>query len=863
MAPNIISSKARRPKNSWYIFCTKVVETYELAIGYKNTKGEDGPYSSSSKSLTVKLPWGPPTECEFNVRKNNSDTVKEFKFKNSRRESAAFDEILLNNLEREVNSLSQRITALFVSKEKKLLANYLTVTQYSENFVHNTEGHDKDGFRLDLTGVTLTEVEENGGSLLELRDFIKVAKESAVFGLSTQGAHSNMFKIAESNKRKKSSDDNSRPVKLSKREAMDNDEEMELNDPEGLEKKYQSSFVGICWIPLDNVMVSEELNIKPNIFRVCKIEESLKLKYDPSQTVIVVAPKEEVPSLDLKNISADQKFICVQKVHTLCAFKNLDKKSEFVKLTGHGNRKVLCFVINTKSLALLRYGNLRANDISNEFSPKKTRPQDLLQVFQTLSARDSSVNSLKVVERMAKLGRLGPNEETSLRKVCNWNSPAFGALMDVVTMYELYETIDVKTKGNRDALSKGDKNSIPNVVFNDLAKLDQAYFEEHFHQVISKKLSLRSLVKNGLDAKEVAKVYIALSQLSGYSNIESLIKEYPDKFDANSLKVFIGAEVSGDTRNKVGILLDDYYNKVTKDNLDHSESQVRFEEIDHLDDSLVLGAVDKADAFFIHMKESRQDLCAAIVNLVLHSDKVSHVGLLVFPKELLCFEVLSYIRSQNSSLLQIIPVFFFSEVTSSSSSIQENIKHGIIFGKFSILKPPLRVYYSSIKFIREILENVVPPHSKVAVITEPGLPFIQIHTEHLLFKAVYYGSNQEIEKFKRILGKDKQMFTKEDANHNSVPEERLVTQDIETPATRADESITSASESSTSQREDVYTFSDESSTSPLKVSDGTKTLDSTQDSGICSPQSVPVRNLDISLGYLHNMESIAADIDVV
>ena len=866
MSPNIISSKARRPKNSWYIYCTKVEESYELAIGYKNTKKEDGPYSSSPKTATVKIPWGPPTECEFNVRKDKSDTVKEFKFRNSRREGAAFDEILLNNLDREINSLSQRITALFVSKAKKLLANFLTVAQYSENFVHHTEGHDKDGFRLDLTGVTLSEIEENGGSLAEFRDFIKVAKESAVFGLSAQGAQSHVFKVSESNKRKKSGEDDSRPAKQTKREMMDNAEANELNDPEGLEKKYQSSFIGIVWIPLDNVWISEELGIKPNIFRVCKIEESMRLRYDPSQTVIVVTPREEVSSLDLKKLSVDQQFICVQKVHTLCAFKNLDKKSEFVKLTGHGQKKILCFVINTGSEALCRYGNLRANDISKEFAPKKTRPQDLLQVFQTLSARDSSVNSLKVVERMSKLGRLGPNEETSLRKVCKWNPSAFDALMEVVKVYELYESIDVKKKGNKDALARGDTNSIPNVVFNDLAKLDQAYFEEHFHEVISKKLSLRSLVKNGLDIKEVGKVYSALSQVSGYSNIESLVKEYPDKFDAVSLKTFIGAEVSGDTRNKIGILLENYYNKVTKESFEPSESPVQFEEIGHLDDSFVLGVVDKVDAFFFHMKESRQDLCAEIVKTVLHSDKVTHVGVLVFSKELLCFEVLSFLRSQNSGLIQSIPIFFFSEVTSSSSKIHENIKHGIILGKFSILKPSLPVYYSSINFVREILENVVPPQSRIAIITEPGLPFVQIHTEHLHFKTVYYGSSQEIEKFKRILGKDKQMFAKEDSNHNNETAESLVTEDTESAEIEAEESISSSSKPSTSISKDVFTFTDEitdeSSTSPFKVADITKTLDSTQDSGIGSPQSGHVRRLDTSLGgYCEKLDKIAAEID--
>ena len=142
------------------------------------------------------------------------------------------------------------------------------------------------------------------------------------------------------------------------------------------------------------------------------------------------------------------------------------------------------------------------------------------------------------------------------------------------------------------------------------------------------------------------------------------------------------------------------------------------------------------------------------------------------------------------------------------------------------------------------------------------MPFVQIHTEHLLFKAVYYGSSHEIEKFKRILGKDKQMFAKEDSNHNSVTAESLVTEDIESAEIEAEESISSSSKPSTSISEDVFTFTDESSTSPFKVADITKTLDSTQDSGIGSPQSGHVRMLDTSLGgYCEKLDKIAAEID--
>lgn len=819
MTTNIVTSKAKRPKNAWYVFSTKVSGTYEISLGYKNSKGDAGPYSSSQQNVTVKVPWGPPTECEYRVRKVNADEiVKEFKFSNSRRETAAFDEAILNSLN-EVNTLSQRITSLFTDKEgrKKLLANYLTVTQYAKDFVHHTDSYDEDGFRLDGKGVKLTEVEANGGSLSELRNFINVAKESAIFGDSVQEAYAEVFKFAETKRKRKSDGVGSKPIKLSKKAAIENNEKAELEDPEGLEKKLQSSYLGCTWIPLDNISVSKELNIKPNIYRVFNIMQSMKSKYDPSQTIIVVAPKDDTQILELKNLSSDQKFVVVQKVHTLNAFKDLDKKGEFAKLTGHSQRKVLCYVVNTRSLALLRYGHMRANDISNKFA-QKTYPQDILHVFETLSANDSSVNSLKVVERVAKLNRVGPNEATALRKICKWNPSAFRCLMEVLEVYEAYETLDVKTSGNAGRISRGEKLCLPNTVFNELAKVEEAYFEENFQKVISKKISLKSLINDSLQSKEVHKTYSALSQISGYRNVEALKQQYPGKFDVNIVEKFIGAELNGDKRNLKAVLLENYYNDVTKRGLGSEDIPVKFEKVVSLEDSIDPAVADNFNAVVVHMKEAQKELCLSLIKKVLHSDKRTHVGIFVFPNELLYFEVLSFLRAQNTSLLQnfqIIPVSFFSGFAPIVNSIQENIKHGIIFGKFSILKPPLKVYYSNMKMLTEVLENIVPPKSRVASITEPGLSVVQVHTEQLFFNTVYYGSEEEIAKFKRVLDKDKQLFRREDASLQNLDDE-----------------------SSTSPvKENISRSPDESSTSPIKVNDSPESQDSTQDSGFDSPDT--------------------------
>ena len=114
----------------------------------------------------------------------------------------------------------------------------------------------------------------------------------------------------EAKKKRKAEAVGTKPVKLSKNMIVNNNEKMELEDSEGLEKKFQSSYLGLAWISIDNISISKELNIKPNIYRVYNIMEIIAAKYDPSLTVVVVAPEDESQDIDLDNPS------CPESPHT-------------------------------------------------------------------------------------------------------------------------------------------------------------------------------------------------------------------------------------------------------------------------------------------------------------------------------------------------------------------------------------------------------------------------------------------------------------------------------------------------------------------------------------------------------------------
>ena len=66
-------------------------------------------------------------------------------------------------------------------------------------------------------------------------------------------------------------------------------------------------------VPIENISVSVEMELKVNKFRVKMIEESMRKRYDPSQSVLVVCPEVDGSNFDGDNVEK-LKFFVIQKV---------------------------------------------------------------------------------------------------------------------------------------------------------------------------------------------------------------------------------------------------------------------------------------------------------------------------------------------------------------------------------------------------------------------------------------------------------------------------------------------------------------------------------------------------------------------
>ena len=768
-----ITSRARRPKNAWFLFPSKVGDKFQIDIGYKSGTGKIGLYSASPQSASVKAPWGPPTKCEFIVRRaTESEVVREFKFSNGRNQTVAFDEKIFSHVECGVNQFTQKLLSLCVKGHKKLLAKYVTLAQHAEGFIHHRDvEHDQLGLMLDDCGIGEAELEGLGGSLDEYKQFINLVKDNArdAIGKNCESVEEANEK-GDGRKKRKSNNSGEQGLKKSKVNIVNDNEKIELEDINGLEKRFKQCYIGYANIPLANLTVASELKEIVNMFRVHKIVSSIRSRYDPSQTVLVVCPEDDTAPPDLNDVG-ELKFMVVQKIHTFLAFEELSKKGEFRKLTGHESGTVLCYVLNTHSSALISYGSIRGNEIASKYA-RRTYPQDLLHVFDILVKTESRGGALKVVDRMSKLSRVGPDESCSISKLCKWSEAGFSVLMEVISKFEDYETCDLKSAsgpGHVGSIARCEKQKMTNAVFNKLAKCDEKHFVQESDKVMTGTISLKSVIEEYQTVVEIEKVFAVLSQLSGFVNKTQIMMQYPGKFENAILSKFIGAEITDGKKNDQASLLSDYWEKSIKQTSDEYVDPVSFEEIDETKELVDKNYdFDSFDFVILNLKEAQSDLCMKVMKDVTKSPRVFVAAMMLFPSENLQFETLSCLRSMclgDMEKLKIVPIYFINMKQKSDGKMCENMDFGILFGKFSVLLPPLKRAYSNLDNLNDIVKKICPPKSTVAMVTDQRLKVIKVHSSDLEQTVKYFGSPTDLSKFKDHLRKDKKVKSSQEVGN--------------------------------------------------------------------------------------------------
>ena len=772
---------AVRPRNCWFFVITELVGKYEFSLGYKYADGSVSFFSAAGRTASLKTPWDPPVSCEFRVVMKKGEESQYFRFVSPKGDNQNLKVKILNNLFAGGNDFTRRCTAMVIDKKYELLAMYISLLVKSRGFTHHREDlHGDTGVRLDGKGLDEDALKDKGGSIEEMLEFKSFA-EKAAFGVS-QSKLDAIDKIVEmsgtGSKRKDQPESDGGPkAKVNKLEARLDAKRKEIKDEEGVEKAFVDSFVGRADVKIENISISKTLCFKLNPFKVDGIAREMKSRFDPSKIHLTVAPAEP-EKFDPKRL-AENKYVVVAGNHSLAALKQLDKTGHMRNLVSMGEGLVNCYIVNTKNPAVICYGTLRSNDLDAKFAREPT-VHDLLFVFNTLKAALNLEEAIKVVMRYAALLAIGPDEVTALKKICSWEPDTFANLLNVVQIFEKYETIDSKNHGNQARLLRGEPMPLSKVLFKRLAKVDTHYFDENVQSILDKQLALKDLVTNFETLKEHDRLVEIILQLTGYQSIAELriLFPGPGNFEMEDILEYRGA-TTGPKGNTKGEKLENHCKSVLSQQSTGKQSVISFEVIE---DSKVSVTMNDFTLVVVNMKTDDMNEVMEVFACILKSegkDKLKSV-LILFGSEIGQSSALSYIRNQKLPGGCLVSQILFDSVSSRKvdGKVHENLKFGILISKTEIVAPPLAIYNQDLSNLKNVVSKICPPGGSVAYVSEGDLPLIRIHNiENSSRNVTYFADDKTIKSFKASLAKERfsEVDESEEEIQNSSNEAMAVT----------------------------------------------------------------------------------------
>ena len=468
------SQATTRTRTAHFLVFAKIGDDYECHIGWKYADNSVGLYSIDKKS-SVRPPWGALIGCSVDVRQNSKqETGVYFNFENERNRKRSFKCCEMNPLLWKINEITQEMSSLRGKQQLDLLSLYLHLIFNSEGFVgHMEESNNKLGMRIDGSGVQIKHVEEKGGSLKQLEEFIEKAKNCA----DIVPSRADIIENVQGGKRKRKSQEVRMNVKI-KKTKEEKIEESKKEVLSGLEKNLKNCYVGRVDVSLDLLSVSPKIGLPISNLKVLCMAKSFETEFDPSLAAVTVCPAD--PSTFDKHKLGQTSYHVIHGRHRLEALKKLDKDGKLVagKLVSMNNRKVTCHVVQTDCAVQINYAILKGNKLAAKFVAPP-RIHELLYSFNGLKELFSRNKAIESVERYAKSLSIGPEDITAIKKLCEWSPEIFCVLIDVIEKYEAYQTEDVKIKSQRieSKLMKGETMAVSKTLMRRLSKIDSGYFK--------------------------------------------------------------------------------------------------------------------------------------------------------------------------------------------------------------------------------------------------------------------------------------------------------------------------------------------------------------------------------------------------
>ena len=520
------------------LFCQNG-ETFQIRILCQKTSTARFLYSSAGPACKRRPTWAPIVECRYVVKKGK----QKLEFVNYDNEVKDWEVDTLNPLVYETNRFTQRCAGMLVDHQIKLFSYYLTLTSRSEGFCTHTEDYDKHGFSLkDSGGLKLADLMEEGGTIEDLTVFQSLAMEHS-FVFDKRPAEERDMRLSSLNKRKITDFFQTTPQKMTKKEKVENNFRLELEDEAGLEKSLKDSFVNFKVLHISKLKVSPNLFLRKNEARVKELMETMELQFDPAQVILTVCP-EDLELYENSDKIDQLEFHVVAGQHKLAALQGLEKQGKLDKLPGIKNKKIPCYVCKATSAATTNFANIRANDSSCKF--KNTTPiEELIFVYHGLVKVSENPEEAKdVVKRICYTRQAHAEDVGALMKILDWPAEILQQVMAVLESFRRFQTLDASSYGSKSRLKNKAHKSLTQTQFRLLGKCQPRSFVEMHLKVLQNDLSLKDLLLESKHQNDLEKTCQTVAKVAGHSNIQFLKEKYPDKFTPEKLEKYVGADMS-------------------------------------------------------------------------------------------------------------------------------------------------------------------------------------------------------------------------------------------------------------------------------------------------------------------------------
>ena len=778
------AAKSAHSRIGWCFEVLKVGDESELHVFKRKHNGDIEIYSPSGSRAGSKVAFGKIVKCEFlnGLNSRTKTTTSIFQLTNEDNRKGTFDIQLLDMFLKEQNAFTAKCGQLIIDKKYKLVAMYLSLLVRSKSFSnHNQDIFDNHGFSKKKDGLQLEDLREHSGSLEEYTEFVKLAEETA--SLSNKPSQPKKRKITEFFPPKE-------PKKLTKLETIEKNFKDELQNEIGVEKMHSVAYEGRADIPISQLSVSPLLGLPVNQAKVSSIQASMKQRFNPAKATLTVSPVDG-SRVDLENIK-DQKFYVIHGIHSFLAMQNLHAQGLFSTLTGVQNDCVLSFVVNLANKpAGHNYCNMRDNEID---SKHQTVPSVhmLIYIFKRLKKEyKETQQATEAIESIAKLMKIPAEDLIAVRKICSWPYSAVEHLVAALVKYEKYGTQDAYEQKSKGSMKSGMPLKVTKAMFRLIGKCSPDYFEDNVENVLTNKISLKTLLDGANKFCSMEKTSTSLLQICKYKEIGALNLQFPGKFTPDVLEKYAGAQVVGKNKNVQGALLESYYKSVVEKKGDEKEP-IKVEAYESI---LEVGGdmLETNNLVVLKMKNLNQDYLQYVIDSVGTSRKETFAVLILTRDGTEQIRVLAMLKDWQENEGFSVKQLFFEKDDSAKGKygFDENLGFSVLCGKVQIHGQSIPVLMADVKnSLSGLLSQLCPLGGKIAVVTGPdtAVPFIHHGADSSWSNVTYYGDKIAVTKLKKRFQTEKvgekvgfeqdgTVVVRDEVNVTDGQEEQMLTKD--------------------------------------------------------------------------------------